>query len=98
MRIYISGAITKHKDTAEERFRTASTMLKVVYPDAEIVNPWKIGQKIEFTAKPTQEEFMHISFALMDICDSVYFIPGWGDSAGCQMERKYAEEKGMLIL
>ena len=98
MRIYISGAITGHEDTAEERFRTASMLLKAAYSDAEIVNPWRIGQKIAYTAKPTHEEFMHISFALMDICDSVYFIPGWGVSDGCQKERKYAEEKGMVIL
>ena len=98
MRIYISGAITGHEETAEYRFNVSTGFLKHIYPEAEIVDPWLICQSISHSANPTHDDYMHISFALMDICDTVFFVPGWQKSEGCQKERKYAEEKGMVIL
>ena len=98
MRIYISGPITGQEDTAKDRFKIAEYILQKRYAGAEIINPCSVNAEAAHAAELTHDEYMKISFTLMDLCDAVYFMGGWEKSKGCQMEHVYAENRSMKIL
>ena len=99
MRVYISGPITGQEDTAKDRFFKAQCDIWDAYGvTTEIINPHGIGERAAEYAELTHEEFMKISFTLMDICNAVYFLDGWQDSKGCQQEHIYALNTGMEVL
>lgn len=99
MRVYISGPITGHEKTARWNFADAvKTMYHHFGTDIEIINPFEIGKEAGFMARLTHTEYMEMAFLLMTFCDTIYFMPGWETSKGCQMERIYAENRGMRIL
>lgn len=91
-RIYISGPITGTTDY-NRRFNLAEKMLKLA--GYEPVNPAKINGKMPDTT--THEQYMHVSYALMDTCDAVYMTRGWEKSKGCKLELKYAVENGISL-
>ena len=43
------------------------------------------------------EAYMPICYAMMDACDTVYFMHGWEKSKGARLESEYATAKGMKI-
>lgn len=94
MRIYLSGPITGTQD-AEQRFAEAEARLRDEYFGAEIINPVRAA-----AAFPplTHDEYMIISFAMMDVCDSMYQMEGWKQSRGCNQEAGYAFAKRIPIL
>ena len=62
----------------------------------ETVNPATILSLLPEST--THAEYMHLSLALLDICDGIYLMDGWRDSKGAVMEYDYAIEKGLVIL
>lgn len=93
MRIYISGPITNVLDY-KEKFNQAEKHLKEEYPNAEIINP----TMIVLPSSCKHENYMKIDFMLLDLCNAVYFMPGWEWSKGACMERGYAVAKDLIIL
>lgn len=99
MRIYISGAITDHLSDAKERFLKAEDEIIEKYGHhVEIINPYEVGQAVSRFAVPKHSDYMRVSLTLMDLCDAIYFIDGWKESKGCNMEKKYAENIGLKVL
>ena len=98
MRIYISGAITGQETTARKRFDKAAEYLGRMHPEAEMINPYLVGNAADCMAALERNEYMHICYALMDLCDAVYFIPGWENSLGCQQEKIYATNRSMKVI
>ena len=90
MRVYISGAITGTDDYIE-RFEQAEQELKE--RGFDVINPVKVNRILPKTS--SHSDYMHISFALMDLCDAVYSIPGWENSMGACMEFGYGVAKRM---
>ncbi len=43
-------------------------------------------------------DYMHICFAMIDVCDAVWMQRDWQDSKGARMELRYAEEHKKQIL
>ena len=39
------------------------------------------------------EEYLHICYAMIDVCDMVYLRPDWEGSVGARKERKYARKR-----
>lgn len=93
MRIYIAGKITGNPE-AGEAFENAETRLRMEGPN-EIINPYKIGEKLP---QMKHEDYMHVSFALIDIAETVYFLENWKDSQGACMEYGYALAEGKKII
>ena len=93
MRIYISGPITHHLDTAFLRFGYAEIQIKAL--GHKPVNPFAISTYLpdDFS----HSEFMRVDTVLMELCDGVYFMDGWQDSEGCRIERARAEAWGLAI-
>lgn len=89
-RIYISGAITGTTDYMERFSMIESKLLGLGY---EVVNPSTILSHIPTTS--THDEYMHISYALMDICDTICMMDGWESSIGAKLEYDYAIKHDM---
>ena len=92
MKIYISGAISKN-EFAEEEFKAAEDAVKAKF-NATVINPYLVLSQLP---KLEHAEYMKVCFAMMDICDAVYFIDGWEESTGSSQEMGYAIAKGMKI-
>lgn len=92
-RIYISGKITGTNDYIE-RFQKVEDALKA--QDYETVNPATMLSLLPTST--THAEYMHVSYALLDICNVIYLIDGWRDSVGAVLEYDYALEKGLIVL
>ena len=94
MRIYLSGPITGTQD-AGPRFAEAEAQLRLKYKTDEIINPVRVAAALP---PLTHDEYMIISFAMMDVCDSMYQMEGWKQSRGCNQEAGYAFAKRIPIL
>ena len=89
---YISGPITDQDDYFEN-FAKAETKLSRLGFAA--INPAAINAAMPSTT--THAEYMHVSFALIDLCDRLYMLPGWEMSEGARSEYFYAAAKGKEI-
>ena len=95
MKIYISGAITNNHDYKED-FERAEDYLQREYPSADIINPALVNSFLPKST--TYEEYMKMSFCMLDMCDSIYMIKGWEKSCGANREYGYALAKDMIIM
>ena len=99
MRIYISGPITGREEDARNRFRQAEEEIVRKYgTNVEMINPYEVGSAMDTNAALKHHEYMHISFALIDLCDAVYFMDGWEESNGCMQEWIYAKNRIMKVV
>ena len=95
-RIYISGPITGTPD-AQMRFGDAEERLhEAGY--TKIINPQRVGEEADTDGSMSHDEYMHLSFALIDLCDAVYMMSGWQRSKGACMECGYALAKRKRII
>ena len=93
MRIYISGPITGTDDYME-RFNNAEEHLKMIGYSA--VNPAKVNS--ELPEDTTYEEYMRMSFVMLDMCDGICMLDGWEESRGANREYGYALAKNYEII
>lgn len=93
MRIYIAGPITGHKDFME-RFAAAENKLRAA--GHETINPAKLNLMVPDTY--TQQEYMKIYIPLLDTCEAVFCLKGWGLSKGANQEVAHAMETGKTIM
>ena len=92
-RIYISGKITGTDDYIS-RFNKAE--IEMINQGYEVVNPATMLDHLPTST--THKEYMHVSYALLDICDGIYLTHGWQNSVGAVLEYDYALDKGLVIL
>lgn len=92
MRIYISGAITDNANCYIQFDRAEVWLIK---NDNEVVSPLKVCAALpkQFTHK----EYMQVCFKLIDLCECVYMLKGWQNSAGAKAELAYAKAIGKKI-
>lgn len=92
-RIYISGKITDTTDYME-RFRKAEEYL--ASRGFSPVNPARVNAMMP--EDTTYEEYMIVSFAMIETCNSIYMLDGWENSNGARLEHEKAKEKGIEII
>jgi len=93
MKIYISGAITVTDDYMT-RFVNAQKELKEQGYSA--INPAMVNSFLPLDT--THEQYMKMSFCMLDMCDTIYLLKGWEKSMGANQEYGYALAKGYTIL
>lgn len=43
-------------------------------------------------------EYMHVCYAMIDICNEAHFLPNWENSLGARMELEYALKNGKAVI
>lgn len=93
MKIYISGAITGTDDYMERFAKSEKELTEQGY---SVVNPAKVNAQLP--EDTCYEEYMKMSFCMLDMCDSIYMLKGWDKSCGANRELGYALAKCMIIM
>jgi hypothetical protein len=88
-KIYLSGPITNSPSYWEE-FDNAEYALKGL--DYIVLNP------TIFPLGLSQANYMRLSMAMIDCCDTVCMLPGWEKSDGAHAEYLYAKKCGKEII
>lgn len=88
-KVFISGKITGDPNY-REKFANAEKELKE--KGHIVMNP------AIFPEGFTWEEYMKITLAMLDACDTIYLLPDWPESRGAQAEFKHAIEQGKGIV
>lgn len=89
MKIYLAGKITGNPNYKAEFERHA-----IAY-EAEghiVLNPAELPEGM------AKEDYMRICFAMIDVADKVYFLPGWYGSAGARLEYDYCKYIGKPVI
>ena len=92
MKLYLSGAIPGTDDYMD-RFSMAEKSLEVEHT---IINPAKVNAQLP--SDTDYEDYMKMSFCMLDMCDGIYLLKGWEKSCGSNRELGYAMAKGKIIL
>lgn len=93
MKVYAAGKITGLPRSAVlEKFEKAKTLLES--QGHEVFVPCVLPDYPDVS----REDYLHICFAIIDICDAVFFLDDWHDSPGAIAELKHAAKKGKAIL
>lgn len=92
MKVYISGPITGITGYME-KFKAAEECL--VDLGYTVVNPARVNAQLP--EDTTHEEYMKTSIAMLEMCDTVFFLEGWENSKGARMEFEYALERGYTM-
>lgn len=93
MKIYISGAITGTDDYMERFAKAEKELTEQGY---SVVNPAKVNAQLP--EDTDYEEYMKMSFCMLDMCDGIYMLKGWEKSCGANRELGYALAKDMIIM
>ena len=93
MKIYISGAITGTNDYMERFAKAEKELTEQGY---SVVNPAKVNAQLP--EDTSYEEYMKISFCMLDMCDGIYMLKGWKKSYGANRELGNAMAKDMIIM
>lgn len=90
MIVYVSGKITGDPDYVK-KFADAELTLRAKGYD--VINPCDLCYLFL-----SYEQFMHVDFALIDVCDAIYLLKDWTGSSGARREKEYAAKQGKKVL
>lgn len=93
MKIYISGAITGTDDYIERFAKAEKELTEQGY---SVVNPAKVNAQLP--SDTTYEEYMKMSFCMLDMCEAIFMLDGFEKSCGANREYGYALAKHMIIM
>lgn len=90
MKVYIAGKITGDDyNKVSDKFLAADIHLSVA--GHLVMRP---------TCLPfgfSHKDYMHICYAMIDVCDAVYFLNDWKMSKGARDEHQYAKKNHKVI-
>ena len=85
MKVYIAGKITGlEKAEVFKKFSESKCQLKK--QGCIVMSPAVLASNDGFE----HSDYMHVCFAMIDVCDAVYMQRDWRDSKGARMELQYA--------
>ena len=93
MKIYISGAITGTDDYIE---RFANAEKELTEQGYSVINPAKVNAQLP--EDTTYDEYMKMSFCMLDMCEAIFMLKEWSKSCGANREYEYAMAKDMIIM
>ena len=92
MKVYISGPISNNPHYRDQ-FAEAEDYLADL--GVEIVNPVSLADALP---PMNYGEYMKIDLQLLELCDAIYMVEGWEDSAGAKLEYHYARVWNKQVL
>lgn len=92
---FISGPITGHADYREE-FRQAEDLCRLL--GYKFITPRPLEQLVSDPDIMTHDDWMNLTFRLMDKADAVVQLRGWRESPGACMEYGYAMAMDKMIM
>lgn len=90
MIVFISGKITGYPNY-KEKFKKAEEEL--TSKGHIVINPSMLPLGLE-----KHEDYMHICYSMIDVCEAVYFLRDWIDSVGAVQENVYAYANNKVML
>lgn len=88
-KIYIAGKITGLKEYKKKFLETEK---RLTAEGNAVMNPSVLPPGFE------HEEYMKICLAMIDACDTLFFLRDWRESKGARMEHAYASACGKKII
>lgn len=82
MKVFISGPMTGIEKYNRPSFNAAARKLKKA--GHIVLNPAMLPDGMQ------HHEYMKVCFAMVDIADAIYQLPGWEKSKGARMEHERA--------
>lgn len=93
MKIYTAGKISGlNREDVIKKFEAAQKCL--VANGHQVFIPSVLPAYDEVS----HEDYLHICYAMIDICDAVYMLSDWQQSKGARMELQYAADHRKEIL
>ena len=87
--VYIAGPITGVENYRVAFYDAAENLEDLGYT---VLSPAVLPSGL------TEEQYMTIDFAMINVADAVYFLPGWENSRGATLERAYCEYTGKAVM
>lgn len=93
MKVYIAGKVTGlEKAEIFKKFYESGKQLKE--QGYTVMSPAVLALNEGFD----HSDYMHICYAMIDVCDAVYMQKDWQQSKGARMELQYAKDKKKQII
>lgn len=93
MKIYIAGKISGlNREDVIKKFEAAQKSL--IAKGHQVFIPSVLPAYDEVS----HEDYLHICYAMIDICDAVYMLSDWQQSKGARMELQYAADYRKKII
>lgn len=93
MKIYISGPITGTDDYMERFAKAEKELTEQGY---SVINPAKVNAQLPNDT--SYEDYMRMSFCMLDMCEAIYMLNGWNKSCGANRELGFAMAKDKTII
>lgn len=85
MKIYIAGKITGEDENAVFN-KFASAKVRLENSGELVMSPHVLLEDRGFE----HGDYMHICYAMIDVCDAIFVLKDWQKSKGARMELQYA--------
>lgn len=93
LKVYIAGKVTGlEKAEIFKKFYESGKQLKE--QGYTVMSPAVLALNEGFD----HSDYMHICYAMIDVCDAVYMQKDWQQSKGARMELQYAKDWRRVIL
>lgn len=93
MKIYIAGKISGlNREDVIKKFEAAQKSL--VAKGHQVFIPSVLPAYEEVS----HEDYLHICYAIIDICDAIYLLSDWKESEGAILEFDYAQQNKKKII
>ena len=93
MRIYLAGPMSGLPEYNRPAFDAAMVHLEIL--GYNTINPAQIQLP---PGEDTWQEYMRVTTRSLTFCHGVALLPGWEKSTGAQIERRWAEAVGLVVL
>jgi len=92
MKLYISGKITGCEDYLIKFINAEKYLHDMGY---SVINPAKVNFMLPLDT--TYDEYMRMSFTMLDMAEGIYLLKDWQDSNGARLEKERAENIGLPV-